>query len=171
MVYPIVKLFDPVLEREAETVMEFDTPELNKLLADMFESMYAAKGVGLAAPQIGIGRKIAVIDTSVGENPKDKLILINPRILHLEGKQTGEEGCLSIPGFREQVTRAKRAVMKAQNAKGEWYEMSAEDLLARAFQHEVDHLNGKLYIKHISALKRDLIKRKVKKLVKAGEWK
>ena len=170
MVYPIVKLFDPVLEREAETVTEFDTPQLHKLLADMFESMYAAKGVGLAAPQIGIGRKIAVIDTSVGENPDDKLVLINPKILHLEGKNTSEEGCLSIPGFREQVTRAKRAVMKAQNAKGEWYEMTGEDLLARAFQHEIDHLNGKLYIKHISALKRDLIKRKVKKLVKAGEW-
>jgi len=171
MIYPIVKLFDPLLERESETVKEFDTPELHKLLADMFESMYAAKGVGLAAPQIGIGRKIAVIDTSVGENPDDKLVLINPKILHLEGKQTSEEGCLSIPGFREQVTRAKRAIMKAQNAKGEWYEMTGEDLLARAFQHEIDHLNGKLYIKHISALKRDLIKRKVKKLVKAGEWK
>ena len=171
MIYPIVKMFDPLLEREAETVKEFDTPELNKLLADMFESMYAAKGVGLAAPQIGIGRKIAVIDTSVGENPDDKLVLINPKILHLEGKNTSEEGCLSIPGFREQVTRAKKATMKAQNAKGEWYEMTGEDLLARAFQHEIDHLNGKLYIKHISALKRDLIKRKVKKLVKAGEWK
>ena len=171
MVYPIVKLFDPVLEREAETVKEFDTPELHKLLADMFESMYAAKGVGLAAPQIGFPRKIAVIDVSNAENPADKLVLINPKILHLEGKQTGEEGCLSIPGFREQVTRAKRATMKAQNAKGEWYEMTGEDLLARAFQHEIDHLNGKLYIKHISALKRDLIKRKVKKLVKAGEWK
>jgi len=171
MVYPIVKLFDPVLDREADTVTEFDTPELHKFLADMFESMYAAKGVGLAAPQIGIGRKIAVIDTSVGERPEDKLVLINPKILKLEGKQTGEEGCLSIPGFREQVTRAKRATMKAQNAKGEWYEMTGEDLLARAFQHEIDHLNGKLYIKHISALKRDLIKRKVKKLMKAGEWK
>lgn len=170
MVYPIVKLFDPVLEREGETVTEFDTPGLHKLLADMFESMYAAKGVGLAAPQVGIPRKIAVIDTSVGENPDDKLVLINPKILRLEGKQTGEEGCLSIPGFREQVTRAKRAIMKAQNAKGEWYEMTGEDLLARAFQHEIDHLYGKLYIKHISALKRDLIRRKVKKLVKAGEW-
>jgi peptide deformylase len=172
MVYPIVKLFvDPVLEREAEAVTEFDTPELHKFLADMFESMYAHKGVGLAAPQIGFARKIAVVDTSVGEKPEDKLVLINPKILRLEGKQTGEEGCLSIPGFREQVSRAKRATMRAQNAKGEWYEMTGEDLLARAFQHEIDHLYGKLYIKHISALKRDLIKRKVKKLVKAGEWK
>jgi peptide deformylase len=172
MVYPIVKLFvDPVLEREAEEVTEFDTPELHKFLEDMFESMYAAKGVGLAAPQIGFARKIAVIDTSVGEKPEDKLVLINPKILKLEGKQTGEEGCLSIPGFREQVSRAKRATMRAQKANGEWYEMTGEDLLARAFQHEIDHLSGKLYIKHISALKRDLIKRKVKKLVKAGEWK
>ena len=170
MVYPIVRLFDPVLEREAEAVTEFDTPELQKLVDDMFESMYAAKGVGLAAPQIGISRKIAVIDTSVGENPEDKLVLINPKILKSEGKQTGEEGCLSIPGFREQVSRAKRTTVRAQNAKGEWFEMSGEDLLARAFQHEIDHLHGKLYIKHISALKRDLIKRKVRKLVKAGEW-
>lgn len=170
MVYPIVKLFDPVLEREAEAVTEFDTPELHKLIDDMFESMYAAKGVGLAAPQIGISRKIAVIDTSVGEKPEDKLVLINPKILRSEGKQTGEEGCLSIPGFREQVSRGKRATVRAQNVKGEWFEMSGEDLLARAFQHEIDHLHGKLYIKHISALKRDLIKRKVRKLVKAGEW-
>ncbi|HKW97685.1 MAG TPA: peptide deformylase [Bryobacteraceae bacterium] len=170
MVYPIVKLFDPVLEREADAVMEFDTPELNKLIDDMFESMYAAKGVGLAAPQIGIARKIAVIDLSVGEKPEDKLVLINPKILHMGGKQTGEEGCLSIPGFREQVTRAKHATVRAQDVKGEWFEKTGEDLLARAFQHEIDHLHGKLYIKHVSALKRDLIKRKVRKLVKAGEW-
>src|SRR5215469_549399 len=124
MVYPIVKLFDPVLEREAEAVTEFDTPNLHKLLADMFESMYAAKGVGLAAPQIGVSRRIAVIDTSTGERPEDKLVLINPKILKLEGKQTGEEGCLSIPGFREQVTRAKRAAIRAQNAQGKWFEMT-----------------------------------------------
>ena len=170
MVYPIVKFGNPVLEQEAETVTEFDTPELHKFIDDMFESMYAAKGVGLAAPQIGFARKIAVIDTSVGEKPEEKLVLINPKVLKLEGKQTGEEGCLSIPGFREQVSRAKRATIRAQDIKGEWYEKTGEDLLARAFQHEIDHLSGKLYIKHISALKRDLIKRKVRKLVKAGEW-
>src|SRR5882724_13181552 len=114
MVYPIVKLFDPVLEREAEAVTEFDTAELHKLIDDMFESMYAAKGVGLAAPQIGIGRKIAVIDVSNGENPSDKLVLINPKVLRSEGKQEGEEGCLSIPGFREQVRRGKRVTLHAQ---------------------------------------------------------
>ena len=170
MVYPIVKFGNPVLEREAETVSEFDTLELNQFLEDMFESMYAAKGVGLAAPQIGIGRKIAVIDVSNGENPADKLVLINPKILHIEGKQVGEEGCLSIPGFREQVRRAKRVTIHAQNAKGEDFEMTGEDLLARAFLHETEHLHGRLYITHISVLKRDLIKRKIKKLQRAGDW-
>ena len=170
MVYPIVKFGDPVLEREAANVEEFDTPELHKFLEDMFDSMYAAKGVGLAAPQIGFGRKITVIDVSNGENPDDKLVLINPKILRVEAKQTGEEGCLSIPGFREQVTRAKRATVRAQNAKGEGFQQTGEDLLARAFLHETDHLYGKLYITHISALKRDLMKRKIKKLQRAGDW-
>jgi peptide deformylase len=170
MVYPIVKLGDPVLEREADEVTDFDTPELHKFLDDMFESMYAAKGVGLAAPQIGVGKKIAVIDCSNGENPAEKLVLINPKILHIEGKQVGEEGCLSIPGFREQVRRGKRVTVKAQNAKGDEFEMTGEDLLARAFLHETDHLYGRLYITHISALKRDLMKRKIKKLQRNGEW-
>jgi len=170
MVYPIVKFGNPVLEREADDVNEFDTPELHKLLADMFESMYAAKGVGLAAPQIGIGRKIAVIDTSNGENEAEKLVLINPKIVNVEGKQVGEEGCLSIPGFREQVRRAKRVTIRAQDAKGEPFEKTGEDLLARAFLHETEHLLGRHYITHISALKRDLMKRKIKKLQRAGEW-
>lgn len=170
MVYPIVKYGNPVLEREADDVAEFDTEELHKLVDDMFESMYAAKGVGLAAPQIGIGRKIAVIDCSNGEKPEEKLVLINPRIVKVEGKQEGEEGCLSIPGFREQVRRGKRVTVQAHNAKGEEFEMTGEDLLARAFLHETDHLYGRLYITHISALKRDLMKRKIKKKQRAGEW-
>jgi len=170
MVYPIVKFGDPVLEREAENVSEFDTPELHKFLDDMFESMYAAKGVGLAAPQIGFSRKIAVIDVSNGENPEDKLVIINPKILKIDGKQEGEEGCLSIPGFREQVRRARCVTIRAQNAKGEMFEKTGEDLLARAFLHETDHLYGRLYITHISALKRDLMKRKIKKLQRAGDW-
>ncbi len=170
MVYPIVKFGDPVLEQEAATVTDFDTPELHKFLEDMFESMYAAKGVGLAAPQIGVSKKIAVIDVSNGERPEDKLVLINPHILKIEGKQEGEEGCLSIPGFREQVRRGKRVTIRAQNAKGDEFEMTGEDLLARAFLHETDHLYGRLYILHISALKRDLMKRKIKKMQRAGEW-
>jgi peptide deformylase len=170
MVYPIVKFGDPVLEQEAADVTEFDTPELRKFLDDMFESMYAAKGVGLAAPQIGVSKKIAVIDCSNGENPADKIVIINPKIVHIDGRQTGEEGCLSIPGFREQVRRGKRVTVRAQNAKGEEFEQTGEDLLARAFLHETDHLYGRLYITHISALKRDLMKRKIKKLQRNGEW-
>jgi peptide deformylase len=170
MIYPIVKYGDPVLETRAAAVDEFDTPELHKLIEDMFESMYAARGVGLAAPQIGISKRIAVIDTSNGEDADAKLVLINPEIVKVEGAQTGEEGCLSVPGFREQVTRGKKVTVKAQNARGAWFEMAGEDLLARAFLHETDHLNGTLYISHVSVLKRDLIKRKIRKLAKAGEW-
>lgn len=170
MIYPIVKYGDPVLERSAATVTVFDTSELHKFLEDMFESMYAAKGVGLAAPQIGFSTRITVIDCSVGEDPAQKLVLINPEIIRVEGKQKGEEGCLSIPGFREEVARGKRVTVRAQDAQGAVFEKTGEDLLARAFQHETDHLFGKLYISHISALKRDLIKRKVRKLSKAGEW-
>jgi peptide deformylase len=170
MVYPIVKLGNPVLEREAADVTEFDTPELHKFIEDMFESMYAAKGVGLAATQIGVSKKIAVIDVSNGEKPQEKLVIINPKIVKVEGRQTGEEGCLSIPGFREQVRRGKRVTIRAQNIKGEEFEMTGEDLLARAFQHETDHLYGKLYFLHISTLKREVMKRKVKKLQRDGEW-
>ncbi|MBX5493822.1 MAG: peptide deformylase [Bryobacteraceae bacterium] len=170
MIYPIVKYGDPVLERPAENVTEFDTPELHKLIEDMFESMYAARGVGLAAPQIGISRRIAVIDCSAGENPAEKIVLINPEIIATSGIQTGEEGCLSLPGFRETVSRPNRVTVRAQDVKGEVFEMTGEELLARAFMHETDHLNGTLYISHVSPLKRDLIRRKIRKLAKAGEW-
>ena len=170
MMYSIVLYGEQVLEKQAEAVTDFDTPELNKLIEDMFESMYAAKGVGLAAPQIGIAKRIAVIDLSVAEDPQQKIVLINPEIIRKEEFQTGEEGCLSLPGFREQVTRPKSVTVRAQNIKGEWFEMNGEELLARAFCHEIDHLNGRLYISLVSALKRDLIRRKVRKLVKAGEW-
>jgi len=170
MMHPIVLYGEPVLEKQAATVTEFDTPELHQLIDDMFESMYAAKGVGLAATQIGISQRIAVIDLSVAEDPQQKIVLINPEITVKEGFQTGEEGCLSLPGFREQVTRPKKVTVRAQNIKGEPFETTGEELLARAFCHEIDHLNGRLYISHVSTLKRDLIRRKVRKLVKAGEW-
>jgi peptide deformylase len=111
-----------------------------------------------------------VIDVTSGEDPGQKLVLINPEIIATEGTQTGEEGCLSLPSFREMVTRPKKVTVRAQNAKGETFEMTGEDLLARAFLHETDHLHGRLYISHISPLKRDLIRRKVRKLQKAGEW-
>ena len=169
MIYPIVKYGDPVLETPSATVTRFDE-ELKKLIEDMFESMYAARGVGLAAPQIGIAKRIAVVDVTFKEDPNAKLVLINPEIINKEGRQRSSEGCLSIPEFREDVTRAKIVTVRAQDVNGKTFEHTGEDLLARAFLHETDHLNGKLYISHVSALKRDLIKRKIKKLVKAGEW-
>jgi len=169
MIYPIVKFGDPVLEKPAETITSFDD-ELKKLVEDMFQSMYAAKGVGLAAPQIGISKRIAVVDITFKEEPEAKLVLVNPEIIRKEGRQRGTEGCLSLPEFREEVTRAQRVTVRAQDANGNLFEHTGEDLLARAFLHETDHLNGKLYISHISALKRDLIKRKIRKLAKAGEW-
>jgi peptide deformylase len=169
MIYPIVKFGNPVLEKPSEKVTVFDE-ELKKLTQDMFESMYAARGVGLAAPQIGIARRIAVIDVTFKEDPDAQLVLINPEIIHKEGRHAQSEGCLSIPDFRENVSRAKVVTVRAQDLSGKLFEKTGEDLLARALLHETDHLNGKLYISHISALKRDLIKRKIRKLVKAGEW-
>jgi peptide deformylase len=169
MIYPIVKFGDPVLDKPAAPVTKFDS-DLKQLIEDMFESMYAAHGVGLAAPQIGIAKRIAVIDVTFKEDPNSKLVLINPEIIHTEGKQRGSEGCLSIPEFREEVTRAARVTARAQNVGGEFFEVTGEELLARALQHETDHLDGKLYISHISALKRDLMKRKIRKMMKAGEW-
>lgn len=169
MIYPIVKYGNPVLETPAEVVTEFND-ELRKLTDDMFESMYAAHGVGLAAPQIGIGKRIVVIDVSFKEDPDAKLVLINPEIVKTEGRQRGSEGCLSLPDFREDVTRANIVTVRAQDLSGQWFEKTGEEMLARAFLHETDHLNGKLYISHISALKRDLIRRKIKKLVRVGEW-
>jgi len=169
MIYSIVKFGDPVLEKQAEPVTSFDD-ELKKLVEDMFESMYAAHGVGLAAPQIGISKRLAVIDVTFKEDPEAKLVLANPEIVHTEGRHTQNEGCLSIPDFRESVTRPKKVTIRAQDINGKLYEKTGEELLARAFLHETDHLNGKLYISHLSALKRDLIKRKIRKLMKAGEW-
>jgi len=169
MIYPIVKFGNPVLEKPAEKVTVFDE-ELQKLVDDMFESMYAARGVGLAAPQIGLSRRVAVIDVTFKEDPNAKLVLVNPEIIHTEGKHTQSEGCLSIPEFRENVTRSNKVTVRAQDVHGEIFERTGDDLLARAFLHETDHLNGKLYISHLSALKRDLIKRKIRKLIKAGEW-
>lgn len=169
MIYPIVKYGQPVLDAPGEPVTAFDG-ELEKLVADMFETMYAARGVGLAAPQIGIGKQLCVIDVSSGENPADRIVLVNPKLLSMEGKQTDEEGCLSLPTFRAPTTRPMSASVRAQDVHGEEVTLSGEGLLARAFCHEIDHLNGILFIRHLSMLKRDSIKRRVKQMVKAGEW-
>lgn len=168
-IYPIVKYGDPILEKATAPIKKFDAA-LEELAEDMFASMYAASGVGLAAPQIGLGMRLTVIDVTGGKNPEAKIVLVNPEIIHAEGEVREEEGCLSIPGFRGYVMRPQFVTVRAQNAKGEEFEIRGENLLARAFCHEIDHLNGVLFIQHLSMLKRDLIKRKIKKLKKLGEW-
>ena len=169
MIYPITKYGAAVLESPTRAVEKFDD-ELAKLCDSMFESMYVAQGVGLAATQIGMSKRLAVVDVSVGKNPEAKLVLANPEIIHVEGDQREEEGCLSLPGFRGNVLRPAYVTVRAQNLKGEVYEMRGEGLLARAFCHEIDHLNGILFLHHLSMLKRDLIKRRIRKLRKTGEW-
>jgi peptide deformylase len=170
MIREIVKYPDPILQRPTEKVTEFDD-ELRKLAADMFESMYKAIGIGLAAPQIGVGKRITVIDLSNQKDPKDKIVLVNPEIVHKEGKQVEEEGCLSLPDIRDKVSRAMKVKVKAQDLEGKPIELEGTELLARAFQHEIDHLDGILFPWRVSALKRDLILRKIRKLQKSGEWK
>ena len=169
MIRPITKYGDAVLESPGKPIETFDE-ELAKLCEEMFESMYAAQGVGLAAPQIGLAKRLAVVDVSVGKNPEARLVLANPEIIHVEGDQREEEGCLSLPGFRGNVLRPAYVTIRAQNLHGETFEMKGEGLLARAFSHEIDHLNGILFLQHLSMLKRDLIKRRIRKLRKTGEW-
>ena len=167
-IYPIVKYGDPILEKPGAPVKEFG-PELEELAEDMFASMYAAQGVGLAAPQIGKSMRFAVVDVTGGKNPEGKIVLANPEITHAEGEVREEEGCLSIPGFRGYVVRPQFVTVKAQNARGEPFEIRGENMLARAFCHEIDHLDGILFVDHISALKRNMILRKLLKARKEKE--
>lgn len=168
-IHEIVKYPEPVLSKPAAPVTQFDAA-LKKLVAEMFESMYAAQGIGLAAPQIGLSKRLTVIDVSFKKNPDEKIVLINPEIVEEEGKQFEEEGCLSLPDIREKVHRAARVKVRAQNERGDWFETEGTELLARAFQHEIDHLNGILFIDRISRLKREIALRKIRKMQKAGEW-
>jgi peptide deformylase len=169
MIREIVKYPDPILERPTEPVTEFND-DLRKFVDDMFESMYAAKGIGLAAPQVGVSKRLTIIDLSFKERPEDRIILINPEVILREGKQYEEEGCLSLPEIREKVSRAAKVRVRAQDLDGNWFELEGTELLARAFQHEIDHLDGILFFRRVSALKRDLILRKIRKMQKAGEW-
>ena len=168
-IYPLIKYGDPILEKPAAAITKFDS-ELAELAEDMFATMYAAQGIGLAAPQIGKSIRLTVVDVTSGKNPEAKIVMVNPEIIHFEGEKREEEGCLSIPGFRGYVVRPQFVTIKAHDAKGESFEIRGEDLLARAFCHEIDHLNGILFLQHLSMLKRDLIRRKIKKLKKQGEW-
>jgi peptide deformylase len=169
MILKIVKYPEPVLSQPGEPVTEFDA-ELKKLVDDMFETMYSAQGIGLAAPQVAVSKRVTVIDLSGGKDPEQKLVLVNPEVIFREGKQYEEEGCLSFPEIREKVQRASKVKVRAQDMKGKWFEMDGEELLSRAFQHEIDHLDGTLFIFRMSALKRDLVLRKIRKMQREGTW-
>ena len=146
------------------------TPEIRKLVDDMFETMYSAQGIGLAAPQVAVSKRVTVIDLSGGKDPEQKIVLVNPEVTFREGKQYEEEGCLSFPEIREKVQRAAQVKVRAQDLQGKWFELDGEELLARAFQHEIDHLDGTLFIFRMSALKRDLVLRKIRKMQREGTW-
>jgi peptide deformylase len=169
MIREIMKYPEPVLARKAQRVTEFDAA-LETLVSDMFESMYAAEGIGLAGPQVAVSQRVAVIDLSFQKDAAQKIVLINPEIVYSEGKLREEEGCLSLPDIRAKVDRAAKVRVQAQNVKGEAIELEGDDLLSRAFQHEIDHLDGILFLDRISRLKRDLLLRRIKKLQQAGEW-
>jgi peptide deformylase len=169
MILKIVKYPEPVLQQPGEPVTEFDA-DLRKLIADMFETVYAAQGIGLAAPQVGVSKRLTVVDLSLGKDPAQRLVLINPEVIFREGKLYEEEGCLSFPDIREKVVRAAKVRIRAQNEHGKWFEMDGEELLSRCFQHEIDHLDGMLFIFRMSALKRDLNLRKIRKLQREGKW-
>ncbi len=169
MILEVVKYGDPILTRGAEAVTEFDET-LRKLVDDMFETMYGAPGVGLAAPQVGLLKRLFVMDCSSGKDKKQKVALINPVIETEEGEQIGDEGCLSFPGIYLQVARPQRLVVRARDIDGSEFKLDVMDLEARCISHETDHLDGELFISYISPLKRDLVKRKIKKRIKLGDW-
>ena len=165
----IVKWPHPVLDSPGDHVTEFDD-DLKKLVSDMYETMYAAPGVGLAAVQVGVAKRLFVMDCSGGKNPSQRITLINPEVLRVEGTQTGEEGCLSFPGIFTNVERNLRAVVRAQDLNGDYFEVDGMELTARCMLHETDHCDGIVFLDKMSSVKRELVKRKIKKLQKAGNW-
>jgi peptide deformylase len=169
MIVPILKYGAPELKTVSSPVDVFND-ELEEIVKNMFDTMYASPGIGLAAAQIGINIRIATADISVGEDAKQRIILCNPEIISVEGEQKNDEGCLSVPDFSEAVSRPMKMVVRALNPRGEEIRIEAEGLLARCLSHEIDHLNGVLFIDHLSPLKRTLIKNKIKKLAKTGDW-
>ncbi|HEX8163485.1 MAG TPA: peptide deformylase [Pyrinomonadaceae bacterium] len=165
----IVTYPNPVLGTPGEPVTEFDDA-LKRLVADMFETMYEARGVGIAAPQVGVSKRLFVMDCSGGQDPAQRVALVNPEILAVEGEQAGDEGCLSFPGISFEVKRSLRAVVRAQDVSGETFELDGMNLTARCVLHETDHCDGIVFIDRTTALKREWVKRKMKKLAKAGKW-
>ena len=169
MLRPILRLGDSILTETARPV-DAITPEIETLIDDLIETMYAAPGIGLAAPQVGVALRIFVLDLSVGRDPTALHVMINPEFIEREGMQLEEEGCLSVPGFTSTVARPKRVVVRGLNRQGEMHTLEGTGLMARALQHEVDHLNGCLFVDRLRGISKDLIVRKIKKLAKAGKW-
>jgi peptide deformylase len=169
MILKIVKYPDPVLLKPGEPVTEFND-ELKKLVEDMFETMYDGQGVGLAAPQVGVSQRLIVIDLSNKRDPEQKIVLINPEIIEAEGTQYGEEGCLSFPEIHEKVVRAQKVRVRAQDVDGHWFEKDGEELLARCFLHEIDHVDGIVFLKRMTPLKRSICQRSIRKLQREGNW-
>lgn len=165
----IVHYPEPVLLQVGKPVEEFND-DLKKLVADMFETMYAAGGVGLAAPQVGVSNRLFVMDCSGGKDPKQKIAIINPEIIYVEGEQIGEEGCLSFPGIYQKVRRDIRAIVRAQDVNGNTFELDGMDLTARCILHETDHCDGIVFLDRMTPLKREFAKRKIRKLQKTGKW-
>ena len=169
MLRPLLRHGDSVLHAPASPVAEL-TPDINRLITDMVETMYAAPGIGLAAPQVGVPLRIFVIDISIGRDPKGLIVMVNPEFVERDGMQLEEEGCLSVPGFNATVVRPQRAVVKGLDREGNPQQIEGNGLLARAFQHEMDHLDGTLFVDRLRGIKRDMIVRKIRKLAKAGKW-
>ena len=169
MIRPILKYGDAPLHEAAQRV-EAITSDVDKLIDDMIETMYAAPGVGLAAPQVGVSLRIFVVDVSIGRDPSGLVVMINPEFVDRDGMQLEEEGCLSVPGFNATVVRPTRAVVKGLDRNGDEQQREGTGLLARAYQHEMDHLDGMLFVDRLRGIKRDLIVRKIRKLSRAGKW-
>jgi peptide deformylase len=169
MLRPILKFGDDVLHAPALPV-DAITSEIERIVDDMIETMYAAPGIGLAAPQIGIARRIFVVDLSLGRDRNALIVMINPEFVERDGMQLEEEGCLSLPGFNATVVRPARAIVKGLDRNGREYQQEATGLLARAFQHEMDHLDGTLFVDRLRGIKRDLIVKKIRKMARAGKW-
>jgi peptide deformylase len=169
VIRPIVKFGDPVLQSRASDVPALDNV-LQTLIDDMIETMYAAPGIGLAAPQVGVPLRIFVVDLSLGRKAEDLIVMVNPEFVDRDGMQLEEEGCLSVPGFNATVVRPTRAVLQGLDRTGQRRTVEGNGLLARAFQHEMDHLEGTLFVDRLRGIKRDLIVRKIRKMIKAGTW-
>jgi len=166
---PIVRVPEPVLRQKTKKVKKIDT-SIQKLIDDMIETMYAAPGIGLAAPQIGVSLRIFVVDLSLGHKAEDLMVFVNPEFVELEGMQLEEEGCLSVPGFNATVARPMRAAIRGLDRHGTMRTVEGKELLARAFQHEMDHLDGRLFLDRVRGIKRDLIVKKIRKMARAGKW-